>query len=99
MSKHYCRARDERVEELQMARVIVIDERDNVADLLVDRLRESQQVDFCLRAPQPEDGFGGHLSGGYAGVLYAGVLKEQGIDTVVYSPPLRAGDIDLDDAE
>ena len=77
-----------------MARVIVIDERDSVADLLVSRVRESQQVDFCLRAPQQEDGFGGHLSGGYAGVI-----KEQGIDTVVYSPPLRAGDIDLENAE
>jgi len=80
-----------------MARVMVIDDRDVVADTLVKRLRESSAVEVCQRAPQPEDGFGGELSGGYAGVF-----KDQAIDTVVYCPPLIAGKQmvpDLADAE
>jgi 1-acyl-sn-glycerol-3-phosphate acyltransferase/nucleoside-diphosphate-sugar epimerase len=85
---------NEWVRSFEMARILVIDERDRVADLLVGYLRESQSVDFCMRAPQQEDGFGGHLSGGYSALI-----KEQGIDTVVYSPPLCGNDIDLDDAE
>ncbi len=77
-----------------MARVLVIDERDGLGDLLVSYLSDTHSVNACMRAPQSEDGFGGHLSGGYSGLI-----KEQGIDTVVYSPPLRAGEIDLEDAE
>src|SRR6266436_5512160 len=75
-----------------MTRVMVIDDRDSVADLVVKRLKECPRVEFCQRAPQPEDGFGGHLSGGYAGFL-----EEQVIDAVVYSPPLRGRRIDLID--
>jgi nucleoside-diphosphate-sugar epimerase/1-acyl-sn-glycerol-3-phosphate acyltransferase len=68
-----------------MARVMVVDERVHVADLLVERLRESACVELCLRAAQNEDGFGGLLSGGPVGPL-----REQNVDTVVYSPPLVA---------
>jgi 1-acyl-sn-glycerol-3-phosphate acyltransferase len=68
-----------------MARVVVIDERDELAELIVERLRESRAVEWCQRAPQAEDGFGGLLSGGRAGMLL-----EQDIDTVVYSPPPAA---------
>src|SRR5947209_1240819 len=68
-----------------MARVVVIDEREGLAELLVERLRESRAVETCQRAPQAEDGFGGLLSGGRVGLLI-----EQDIDTVVYSPPPAA---------
>src|SRR5947208_5960349 len=68
-----------------MARVVVIDEREGLAELLVERLCESYAVETCQRAPQAEDGFGGLLSGGRAGLLI-----EQDIDTVVYSPPPAA---------
>src|ERR1043165_4813115 len=68
-----------------MARVVVMDEREELAELLVERLRESRAVETCQRAPQAEDGFGGLLSGGRAGLL-----SEQEIDTVVYSPPPAA---------
>lgn len=77
-----------------MARVMVIDERASVAELIVKRMNEGSLVEFCQRAPQREDGFGGHLSGGYAGFL-----EEQDIDAVVYSPPLRRHRVDLKDAE
>jgi len=68
-----------------MARVVVIDEREGLAELLVEHLRESPSVETCQRAPQGEDGFGGLLSGGRVGLLL-----EQNIDTVVYSPPPAA---------
>lgn len=80
-----------------MARVVVIDEREGLADLLVEHLRESSFVETCQRAPQGEDGFGGLLSGGRVGLLL-----EQDIDTVVYSPPpvaRRRATPDLADAE
>jgi 1-acyl-sn-glycerol-3-phosphate acyltransferase/nucleoside-diphosphate-sugar epimerase len=73
---------------------MVIDDRDGVAEFIVTRLNECPVVEFCQRAPQQEDGFGGHLSGGYATFL-----EEQAIDAVVYSPPLRGDCIDLKDAE
>lgn len=66
-----------------MARVMVIDDRDAIAESIVKCVCESPVVELCLRSPQREDGFGGHLSGGFAGLL-----KEHDIDTVVYSPPL-----------
>lgn len=77
-------------------RVIVIDDRDAVADLIVKCLRDSPLVKLCVRSPQKEDGFGGHLSD------LATLLKEHDIDTVVYSPPHirhRLTSIDLEDAE
>lgn len=77
-----------------MARVMVIDDRAGVAELIVRRMNEGSLVEFCQLAPQREDGFGGHLSGGYAGFL-----AEQAIDAVVYSPPLRRHRVDLTDAE
>ncbi|HJP91131.1 MAG TPA: 1-acyl-sn-glycerol-3-phosphate acyltransferase [Pyrinomonadaceae bacterium] len=80
-----------------MARVIVIDDRETVAELIVNTLQHRKLVEFCVRAPQKEDGFAGHLSGGLATML-----KEHEIDTVVYSPPPRRHHdtiIDLEDAE
>lgn len=80
-----------------MARVVVIDERDRIAELLVKRLQESSHVEMCQRAPQGEDGFGGLLSGSYAGLL-----QDQNTDTVIYSPPAhmrRSMRPDLADAE
>jgi 1-acyl-sn-glycerol-3-phosphate acyltransferase len=77
-----------------MIRLMLIEDRDSVAELLVDRLNASGAVELCQRAPQLEDGFGGHLSGGYAGFI-----EEQAIDTVVYSPPFRRRLLDLKDAE
>ena len=78
-----------------MARVVVIDDRDPVAELLVKRLEESTHVETCQRAPQGEDGFGGLLSGSYDELL-----QDQHADTVVYSPPLlRSMMPDLMDAE
>ncbi|MCA1593860.1 MAG: 1-acyl-sn-glycerol-3-phosphate acyltransferase [Acidobacteria bacterium] len=82
---------------MDMARVLVIDERDGFAELLVERLRESHAVETCQSAPHGEDGFSGLLSGGHAGLL-----REQDVDTVVYSPPLvarRRTAPDLADAE
>jgi 1-acyl-sn-glycerol-3-phosphate acyltransferase/nucleoside-diphosphate-sugar epimerase len=78
-----------------MARVIVIDDRDAVADLILKNLRDSASVEFCVRAPQKEDGFGGHMSGGLSTLL-----KEHFIDTIVYAPPqTRHAAVDLRDAE
>lgn len=78
-----------------MPRVLVIDDRDRIAQLLVRRLEESPQVESCQRAPQGEDGFGGLMSGSYAGLL-----EEQNADTVVYAPTLtRSFAPDLADAE
>lgn len=76
-----------------MARVIVIDDREAVAELIVKTLRESAAVECCMRAPQKEDGFAGHLSGGLATML-----KDHDIDTVVYAPPSTRR-LDLGDAE
>jgi 1-acyl-sn-glycerol-3-phosphate acyltransferase/nucleoside-diphosphate-sugar epimerase len=80
-----------------MARVIVIDERDAVAELIVENLRDCPNVDLCVRATQKEDGFAGHLSGGLANLL-----EEQDVDTVVYAAPPAVRNrrsIDLEDAE
>jgi nucleoside-diphosphate-sugar epimerase len=80
-----------------LARVIVIDDRETAVELIVKNLRDSAAVEFCMRAPQKEDGFGGHLSGGFATML-----KDHDIDTVVYAPPpgrYRRRSVDLEDAE
>lgn len=80
-----------------MARVIVIDHRGAVAELIVKNLVDSSSVDLCVCAAQKEDGFAGHLSGGLASLL-----QEHEIDTVVYSPPPGVRNhrsIDLEDAE
>ena len=80
-----------------MARVIVIDDRETVAELIVSNLHHRNLVEFCVRAPQKEDGFAGHLSGGLLTML-----REHEIDTVVYSPPPGCHPdtiIDLEDAE
>ncbi|HEX8634190.1 MAG TPA: 1-acyl-sn-glycerol-3-phosphate acyltransferase [Pyrinomonadaceae bacterium] len=80
-----------------MVRVVVIDEREELADLLVERLRESPVVETCQPAPPGEDGFGGLMSGGRVALL-----AEQNIDTVVYAPPplKRRHEVpDLADAE
>src|ERR1041385_4475264 len=78
-------------------RGLVIDDRDAVAELVVKQLRDSPVVELCIRSPQKEDGFGGHLSGDLATLL-----KKHDIDTVVYSPPQvgrRRTSVDLEDAE
>jgi 1-acyl-sn-glycerol-3-phosphate acyltransferase/nucleoside-diphosphate-sugar epimerase len=80
-----------------LARVIVIDDRETVAELIVNNLRHRKLVEFCVRAPQKEDGFGGHLSGDLSTML-----KEHSIDTVIYAPPPGRHchtTIDLEDAE
>jgi 1-acyl-sn-glycerol-3-phosphate acyltransferase/nucleoside-diphosphate-sugar epimerase len=80
-----------------LARVIVIDDRETAAELIVKNLRDSAAVEFCMRAPQKEDGFAGHLSGSLATML-----KDHDIDTVVYAPPpgrYRRRSVDLEDAE
>ena len=77
-----------------MARVIVIDDRETVAELVVSTLCHRKLVEFCVRAPQKEDGFGGHLSGGLATML-----KDHDIDTVVYAPRPGRHLLDLGDAE
>jgi 1-acyl-sn-glycerol-3-phosphate acyltransferase/nucleoside-diphosphate-sugar epimerase len=80
-----------------MARVIVIEERDAFAELIVKHLRDCPNVDLCVRATQKEDGFAGLLSGGLANLL-----EEQDVDTVVYSPPPSVRNrrsINLEDAE
>src|SRR5215469_11438638 len=48
-----------------MASVLVIDDRDAIAALLIRCLGASAWVTACRRAPQLEDGFGGELSQGY----------------------------------
>ena len=77
-----------------MARVIIIDDRETVAELIVNNLCHRQLVEFCMRAPQKEDGFGGHLTGGLSTML-----QEHDIDTVVYAPSLSRHRLDLGDAE
>ena len=75
-----------------MVRVIVIDEREFLADLITKQLSASDMVEFCQRAPQGEDGFAGHLSGGLTELL-----REHNIDAVVYAPPQRARNLMLPD--
>jgi 1-acyl-sn-glycerol-3-phosphate acyltransferase/nucleoside-diphosphate-sugar epimerase len=80
-----------------MARVFIIEERETVAELILAQLRQSPAVEMCLRAPQQDDGYAGHLSGGYAGLL-----AEHRIDTVVYAPAQHARNSltpDLESAE
>src|ERR1700750_979546 len=80
-----------------MARVLVIDGRDGVASQLVSELRASEEVESCERAPQQhEDGYAGHLSGGYDALL-----EDMRADTIVYAPPpasRRRMSPDLEDA-
>src|SRR6185295_9984472 len=83
-----------RVRSIELARVIVIDDRETIAELIVKTLRDSAAVEFCLRGPQKEDGFGGHLSGGLATML-----KDHEVDTVVYAPSPGRQQLDLGDAE
>ncbi len=64
-----------------MARVLIIDERDSIAQTLVSRLRESASVELCQRAQRRKDQLGG----------YAGLFAARSIDTIVYSPPLQTG--------
>jgi 1-acyl-sn-glycerol-3-phosphate acyltransferase/nucleoside-diphosphate-sugar epimerase len=61
-----------------MARVIVADERDYVAETIISALRECPAVEFCQRAPTTGPGID----------RLAAVIEDQGIDTVVYSPEL-----------
>jgi 1-acyl-sn-glycerol-3-phosphate acyltransferase len=77
-----------------MSRVFVIDGREGVAGLLVERLGESPSVELCLRGPRRARGGGGRPSG------FDDLLAESGADTVVYAPPLsgRRGAPDLADA-
>src|SRR5438128_5573660 len=78
-------------------RIIVADDRDFVAELITNRLRESPVVDLCMRAPREADSAGEHLIGGFAELL-----RKQTIDAVVYSPPQRARNSiapDLESAE
>jgi 1-acyl-sn-glycerol-3-phosphate acyltransferase/nucleoside-diphosphate-sugar epimerase len=77
-----------------MHRVFVIDDRDGVAQVLVERLRESDAVELCLRGPRRESAHGGAAN--YAKLFAAGA-----VDMVVYSPPLsdRRNALDLADAE
>ena len=77
-----------------MSRVIIIDDRETVAELIVNNLRHRKLVEFCMRAPQKEDGFGGHLTGDLSTML-----QEHDIDTVVYAPSLSRHRLDLGDAE
>jgi 1-acyl-sn-glycerol-3-phosphate acyltransferase len=77
--------------ETAMASVLIIHECESIAAALAQQLRASATVKRCARAPQGEDGFGGELCGGYAGLL-----KEQALDTVVYAPPLQAGSLTPD---
>jgi 1-acyl-sn-glycerol-3-phosphate acyltransferase/nucleoside-diphosphate-sugar epimerase len=66
-----------------MVRVLIIDDRVRLAQLLAARLLESPRVESCHQASRDEDGFGGLLSGGYAALL-----EDRRADAVVYSPPL-----------
>ena len=77
-----------------MTRVIVIDDREGVAELIVKSLHDQSSVEFCVRGPQKEDGFGGHLSGGLITLI-----KDHDLDTVVYAPPTCRQQLDLEDAE
>ena len=63
-----------------MARVIVADERDHVAETITSVLGESSLVEFCSRAPAPAAGPKG----------LGAVIEDESIDTVAYSPRLLA---------
>jgi 1-acyl-sn-glycerol-3-phosphate acyltransferase/nucleoside-diphosphate-sugar epimerase len=77
-----------------MRRVVVIDDRDAVAESLIGRLSESAAVETCVRATRRKKARG-------VGPDYARVLAESSVDTVVYSPPLngRRDVPDLADAQ
>src|SRR5436309_10432558 len=77
-------------------RIIVADDRDFVAELITNRLRESPVVDLCMRAPRKADTAAEDLISGFAELL------RKNIDAVVYSPPQRARNSiapDLESAE
>jgi 1-acyl-sn-glycerol-3-phosphate acyltransferase/nucleoside-diphosphate-sugar epimerase len=81
-----------------MARVLVMESRERLGKVLVERLRQCPAVEVCQCAPPPE---GKHL-GGVLPNGQADFLTGQGFDTVVYSPPpagRRQGTPDLADAE
>jgi 1-acyl-sn-glycerol-3-phosphate acyltransferase/nucleoside-diphosphate-sugar epimerase len=77
-----------------MRRVVVIDDRSLVAESLVERLRDSAEVESCAWGSRLGSAPGG-------GPDYAGMFAESSADTVVYSPPLsgRRNVPDLEDAE
>jgi nucleoside-diphosphate-sugar epimerase/1-acyl-sn-glycerol-3-phosphate acyltransferase len=81
-----------------MARVLVIEARELLGEILVEQLRQCPAVEACQCAPLPEGKrFGDFLSNGRADFL-----TEHGFDTVAYSPPpagRRQGIPDLGDAE
>ena len=60
-----------------VARVIVVDERDVVADAVVNALTESSQVEWCQRAPDLTRD---------TQAQFAAVIDNQRIDTVVFAP-------------
>lgn len=64
-----------------MAKALIIDAREKFAELLSAVLVESGSAEVCQTFTQQDDGFAGHLSGGYSGLI-----KEQRIDTIVYAP-------------
>src|SRR3954463_5257252 len=79
-----------------MARVLVIDGRDGVARRLVSELRASGEVELCESAPQQDDGYAGHLSGGYDALV-----EDLRADKGGYSPPRASRRLmapDLEDA-
>ena len=63
-----------------MRRVLIIDEREGVAELLVERLGESPAVEWCRRGPRRESDPRG------AGAAASFAMRE--VDTVVYAPLL-----------
>src|SRR5947209_6688199 len=65
-----------------MQTVAVIEDRTNVAELLVERLRESPTVGVCLRLFHQESG-----SGGKPVDAFPSLFRDQDVDIVVYSPP------------
>jgi 1-acyl-sn-glycerol-3-phosphate acyltransferase/nucleoside-diphosphate-sugar epimerase len=80
-----------------VARIILIGEREGVAEALAGRLRESPAVETCQCVPHLGNRLGRNLNSDYATLF-----REQAIDTLIYSPLLLAGKYgmaDLVDAE
>ena len=71
-----------------MSGILVIEERDAIAEILVARLRESPFVKHCRRIRTPETHSLDHKV-----CALAGALRDENVDAVVYSPsrlaPLR----------
>jgi hypothetical protein len=72
-----------------MARVIVADDRDPVAEAIIRGLVHCPAVELCRRGPPAEGGLN----------EFTAIIAADGIDTIVYSPPSGSDRCSIPDLE